>query len=272
MAELHSMTGFASETGQGAGHSWTWDLRSVNGRGLDIRVRLPEGLAGVDRAVRRALTDALNRGNVTASLKLTRDDSGAVSGQVDRAALTALLEAAKTVEAAAEDHGLTLRESSALEILTWRGVMLDTSGDADAEALDAALVASFASVLEAFITARAEEGRALSAILNGQLSRIAELTEAAAAAAEARQPKVAERLREALAQIRAESKLVRGADWRSTAPSCGTSKVEPPPIRSIRSIPRKLTPSLDFPACWWPDPTAMPMMPRTRGWRPTGAT
>ena len=66
-----SMTGFAAAKGQGAGHSWSWDIRSVNGKGLDLRLRVPEWIDGLELALRGEIAKALGRGNV--SLSLTYD-------------------------------------------------------------------------------------------------------------------------------------------------------------------------------------------------------
>ena len=59
-----SMTGFAARKGQGAGHSWAWDVRSDNGKGLALRLRLPDWVDGLELALRSELAKALGRGNV----------------------------------------------------------------------------------------------------------------------------------------------------------------------------------------------------------------
>ncbi len=52
-----SMTGFASRKGQGAGHAWMWDIRSVNGKGLDLRLRVPDWIDGLELALRGELVE-----------------------------------------------------------------------------------------------------------------------------------------------------------------------------------------------------------------------
>ena len=59
---LKSMTGFARLDGSAAGSRFAWELRSVNGRGLDLRLRLPTGFDAVEIAVRRKASEALSRG------------------------------------------------------------------------------------------------------------------------------------------------------------------------------------------------------------------
>jgi len=70
---LASMTGFARTEGRAAGLAWAWELRSVNGRGLDVRLRLPPGWDALEPALREATGKSLKRGNVTASLAVKRE-------------------------------------------------------------------------------------------------------------------------------------------------------------------------------------------------------
>ncbi|MBN9508828.1 MAG: hypothetical protein J0I21_06860, partial [Alphaproteobacteria bacterium] len=76
MPDLASMTGFARAAGSADGVAWTWELRSVNGRGLDVRLRLPPGCDAIEPALREAAAKALRRGNVSATLTLQREASG----------------------------------------------------------------------------------------------------------------------------------------------------------------------------------------------------
>ncbi len=71
---LASMTGFARTEGSAAGLSWAWELRSVNGRGLDLRLRLPPGWDALEPALREAVGKVLKRGNVTANLTIKREN------------------------------------------------------------------------------------------------------------------------------------------------------------------------------------------------------
>ena len=69
---IRSMTGFAARRGAAEGYDWLWDIRSVNGKGLDLRLRLPDGVEGLEQAARARVSAGLGRGNVTLSLKLDR--------------------------------------------------------------------------------------------------------------------------------------------------------------------------------------------------------
>ncbi|MCC6518182.1 MAG: YicC family protein, partial [Tabrizicola sp.] len=68
------MTGFAARRGAGAGYAWVWDLRSVNGKGLDLRLRVPDWIDGLEAAVRVELQKAATRGNVSLTLKVAQDE------------------------------------------------------------------------------------------------------------------------------------------------------------------------------------------------------
>src|SRR6516165_12605983 len=73
-AALASMTGFARAEGAAAGLAWTWEVRSVNGRGLDLRLRLPPGWDSLEPGLRDAAGKVLKRGNVTANLTVKREN------------------------------------------------------------------------------------------------------------------------------------------------------------------------------------------------------
>ena len=87
---IASMTGFAALKGQGAGASWLWDLRSVNGKGLDLRLRLPEWIDGLEPLVRADLVRRIQRGNVALTLRVTRDGAEEPL-RINRAVLAAVL-------------------------------------------------------------------------------------------------------------------------------------------------------------------------------------
>ena len=200
-----SMTAFATVRGQGAGpiaaFSWVWEVRSVNGKGLDLRLRLPDWVEGLEPAVRAELTRRIGRGNVSAGVRLTRA-SGAEALRVNPQALAAALDALARVQAAAGHVGVELAAPSPAEVLALRGVTETAAAeDTDAPALLAALLADLGAALDDFEAMRRAEGAALAQVLAGQIDRIAALVDEARAAAEARRPRVAESLREALARV-----------------------------------------------------------------------
>ncbi|WP_288943253.1 YicC/YloC family endoribonuclease [uncultured Roseovarius sp.] len=197
---LNSMTAFASATGTHQAHGWTWDLRSVNGKGLDLRLRVPDWVEGLEAALRARLGKALTRGNVNLSLRVHAEDQ---SGQltVNDALLDDILTAMAHVEARAMQTGVTLAPSTPADLLAMRGVLDAGGGDQDTAPLRDALLKDFETLLTGFLEMRASEGAALRSILSGQLDQIADLVEQAAAAAQARQGQMAETLRAQLARV-----------------------------------------------------------------------
>ncbi|MFJ5489645.1 YicC/YloC family endoribonuclease, partial [Hansschlegelia beijingensis] len=95
---LASMTGFARAAGGLDGARWTWELRSVNAKGLDLRFRLPQGYEGVEQAARGEAAARLKRGAVQASLTLDRAMTKA-EVRINEDALQAVLAAAAAVAA-----------------------------------------------------------------------------------------------------------------------------------------------------------------------------
>jgi uncharacterized protein (TIGR00255 family) len=192
---LASMTGFAVAEGSaragGRSFAWRWEARSVNGRGLDLRVRLPEGWESLEPEIRRRAA-VLRRGSVTLALKVA-EDAGPGGAALDPAALAAAVAASSAARAALAEAGAPVAPSSPEALLALRGVWdagraagaLVPDAEAEAEALD-----GFDRALAALAAARAAEGaalgRALGAVLDALEARVAEAAAAhAAQAAEA---------------------------------------------------------------------------------------
>ena len=204
-----SMTGFAARKGQGAGWSWLWDLRSVNGKGLDLRLRLPDWIDGLEPALRSELGKVLQRGNVSLSLKVTREQGDATEAlRLNPAALNAVLEALRQVEDAAMATGVTLGQATAADVLATRGVIDSAGAEAETGPLRAALLADLPLLLAAFQAMRAAEGAALARVIVTQLETMAALTADAIAGTEARQQAGATSLRDQLARVLANAEAV----------------------------------------------------------------
>lgn len=195
-----SMTAFASRTGALGPVSWSWEMRGVNARGLDLRLRLPEGIEGLEPALREALTQALSRGNVTVNLRLSREETGGALA-VDEAYLDEVLKALDLVQERAFAMGVTLGQPTAADVLAQRGVLIVAKSEEDTAALAAALIADVGPLLADFVAMRAHEGAALERVVADQLDQIAQLTEAAATAAQARAPQVRDNLTAALRRV-----------------------------------------------------------------------
>lgn len=193
MSDLASMTGFARSEGVAGVWRYVWEIKAVNGRGLDIRVRVPAGFDQIGERARRLAGQKLVRGNLQIGLALTGE--GSAGGlRINMEALRAVLDALATVELPA---GVAPARLDGL--LALRGVV--ENGDVGAgivpdEATEAALAAGFETALEALVAMRRTEGRALRAILAEQLDRI----EAFAAVADANPARKTERIRARLAE------------------------------------------------------------------------
>ncbi|WP_367120418.1 YicC/YloC family endoribonuclease [Roseinatronobacter sp.] len=208
---MHSMTGYAGGAVSRALDTeiveWEWDLRAVNGRGLDFRLRLPDGLGRLEKPLRDKLSARVARGNVTLGLRL-RLTQGQAGARIDSSVLADVLAALDQVQASAQAKGVLLQAPTALDLLGWRGVLAQGPDLAamDTDTLDALLLTDFDTVLDAFMAMRQREGQALAEILSAQLDEIARLTQAARALLDQRATDIAAHFRKALAQVQEQSR------------------------------------------------------------------
>jgi len=209
---LKSMTGMATLRTQWShpdqnpdqenapGWNWVWDIRSVNARGLDIRLRLPDWIEGLEAPVRAAITKGTVRGNVTLGLRLSREATQATE-KLDLEALNRVMDHLAVIAAEAQRAGVALVPVTAVDLLSLRGVLISHSGEEDTAPLAKAILASLPDLLASFEAMRQSEGAALAAVLGAQLDRIEALTRQAADLAEARKDQMGDRLRENMARI-----------------------------------------------------------------------
>jgi uncharacterized protein (TIGR00255 family) len=173
MTALASMTGFARAEGRAAGIAWVWELRSVNGRGLDLRFRLPAGLDAIEPVLREAATRVLKRGNVTASLSVRRESEPRLVA--DPVALDQVLGLAMELHQRLPGSPVPRAEA----LLALPGVLRPASPD-EAAVDSGPLVKGFSQALEALAAARQAEGARLSETLLRLLGEIAALRRQAA--------------------------------------------------------------------------------------------
>ncbi|WP_201829279.1 YicC/YloC family endoribonuclease [Microvirga zambiensis] len=181
---IASMTGFAREAGVTGAYQWAWELKTVNGRGLEVRVRTPSGLDAVGEEARSQILKALTRGQGQLNLALSRSSSAPklrVNQDVLQSLLSALgdLKLPDNVKPASLDGLLSVRGVVELED--------DAADPAQDDALVAALKAGIGALIEALKTARLKEGQALSGVLGQQLDVIARFVDEAEASP-SRQP------------------------------------------------------------------------------------
>lgn len=195
------MTGFAALEGAFDGWTWSAELRAVNGKGLDIRLRVPDWVDGLETQARAVLAGVAKRGNVTLAIRLTKPDA-ASSLALNLGNLDAVMTALTEIEARAQTVGLSLKPTTAADIAQLRGVLEQSSETGeDTAPLKGALLKDVSALAEAFDTMRAAEGQALLEVMNGQLAEVGRLTEQAATEADARKDQVAATLRQNLQNV-----------------------------------------------------------------------
>ena len=173
---ISSMTGFARASGERQGLFWQWEIKSVNGKALDVRLKLPQGFEALEAPVRAALASTFKRGNLQVSLS--------VSGQMGRETVRLNQEILDRLVAAGEvlrDRigGEPLRADVLLSIKGVVEVATEPEDEAEVEARNAAMLASFHEALTSLAAARREEGARLNSVISAQVLRIAELADAA---------------------------------------------------------------------------------------------
>jgi len=173
---MKSMTGFAALDGTGTGTGWRWEIRSVNARGLDLKLRLPAGFEGLDAPVRALARGAVTRGSVTAALTILPDRETA-RARPDRETIHAAIEVLREARETAADAGLPLAPVTG-EVLV-PGLLAAGSGirapRPDVETLAGPLTDGFAAALALLVEARVEEGARLLRVIDGQVSQIESL-------------------------------------------------------------------------------------------------
>ena len=174
---LVSMTGFAEAHGAYEAMRWRWEIKSVNGRSLELRLRTPPGFDGIEPAARMLATERFRRGNLQATLSMEPQE-GARALRIDTAALAAAVRIAKQIEL---ESGLAPARVDG--ILSLKGVIVQDEAQAlDAEqraTRDAAILESLALAFDSLRRARRNEGGKLAHVLNGLIAEIEKLTKEA---------------------------------------------------------------------------------------------
>ncbi len=190
---LSSMTGFARSQGVAGTYAWSWELKSVNSKGLDLKLRLPPGWEAIELGVRARASEILSRGSVFANLTVSREGTAPVA-RINEPALNAVLAALKGLS------GRVVGAPPSLDgILSLKGVMEVSEAEESEDersAAEIAVVAGFGEALNGLADMRRTEGQALGRILSARLSEIGAL----AARAEAMPGRKAEAIKVRLAE------------------------------------------------------------------------
>jgi len=197
---ISGMTGFGRSDGAVAGRRWIWETRSVNGRGLDIKTRLPSGLEVLEAAVREAATQRFKRGSIQTTLTVTRDTEASSGVSVDHALVARLLDASQRY--VADGRASPARWDGLLQV---RGVIsVDEAVEDAAETralVEAAARDGIAAAFDGLAAARTQEGRVLSSVLEALVERVEALTHVARENAATAPAALATRLQERLAAL-----------------------------------------------------------------------
>jgi uncharacterized protein (TIGR00255 family) len=173
---LSSMTGFARGHGVAGAYAWAWEIKSVNAKGLDVRLRLPPGWDAVEVPVRTRAAEKLARGTVYANLTVDRRGT-APAVKVNEPVLAAVLATLKGLAGKVEAAPPSLDG-----ILALKGVIEVAETDeseAEKSAAEAAIVAGFGAALADLLTMRRAEGTTLGKLLSTRLVEIAALADRA---------------------------------------------------------------------------------------------
>ncbi len=195
------MTGFARRQGGDAKVTWSWEIKSVNGRSLDLRCRIPNGYERLEAVVREAAPKHCARGNVTVALTVSRAEAGP-NLRVNRDLLDQLVRLAG--ELATRADGKTLAPARLDGLLGVKGVLEvveEEESSEETEARVAAMGKDLHAALKDLTTARWSEGKHLKAAVETHLQTIEELTAKAAASAEAQPEALKARLKSLVEEL-----------------------------------------------------------------------
>ncbi len=201
---ISSMTGFANVAAEQDDVSWTFEIKSVNGRGLDLRLYLPNGCEALEQAIRAKFKDAFARGNMQASLQV-KDRSDVGQARIDTQLLTSLARKVRLMDKASGQSG-----SRSSELLGLRGVMSGEKATLDISAdgvVGKAILASVDEAIKALHSAREREGEALKGILLRVLEDMQTETASAQQTSDAQPAQMKARLKDRVAAVLEDSKL-----------------------------------------------------------------
>jgi len=193
---ISSMTAFARASRSGPHGDFTWELRSVNHRYLELSLRLPDALRGLEPRVRELASRELGRGKVDITLRHAAP-AGASRLDIDEAALAALLAAAAQVR---DRLGAHATPPDPLDMLRWPGVVKSAEG-ADQDAIDAAALGGLQAAFAELKATRRREGERLAALIEERAAGVLELAQTIGARIPAIRDAWREKIRERIAAL-----------------------------------------------------------------------
>ena len=171
---VQSMTGFGVVTGESQAHSWTAELRSVNGKGLDIKIRVPDWIDSLEGEVRARLKQLIKRGNVTLTIKLQNDESEQTNSlSLDEGVLSQTLNNIAKIEQLGLDQGVSFTPSKAADLLAIKGIMTNKAlSQEQLDTLCSEILTSLDPLYNSFLSSRSSEGAQLLKFLETQLDAL----------------------------------------------------------------------------------------------------
>lgn len=171
---VQSMTGFGVVTGESQAHSWTAELRSVNGKGLDIKIRVPDWIDSLEGEVRARLKQLIKRGNITLTIKLQNDESEQTNSlSLDEGVLSQTLNNIAKIEQLGLDQGVSFTPSKAADLLAIKGIMTNKAlSQEQLDTLCSEILTSLDPLYNSFLSSRSSEGAQLLKFLETQLDAL----------------------------------------------------------------------------------------------------
>ena len=199
MSALNSMTGFAHAQGSQGAHNWSWELKSVNSKGLDVRCRMPHGFDELELEARAMMAKRFKRGNVNLTLSLALDEEG-IHYRINQELLGQLVAASNEFEA-----GNNVFDPPRIDnLLGVRGVVepVDAlASESETKVLKELILGNLGEAIDALADMRAEEGRRLKVVLDDHLYQIGTLCTAAKDTAEAQPKSLRKKLVEQISEL-----------------------------------------------------------------------
>ncbi len=203
---IQSMTGFATATHDTPSHTISVEMRGVNNRGLDLKIRVPDGIDGLEQSIRSRVAAQVKRGSINVTIRLSTRAEAEPQLALNKDMLGVVLSALGEIEQSAMDHQVNLAPSTATDILALRGILdvQDVAQDTS-DALKPAIEAAYDAALAMFIQSRQDEGRALADVLHRAITDIEIRVTQATALLPERQRKIETTFNESLKRLLSQS-------------------------------------------------------------------
>jgi len=169
---LESMTGFSSAQGEDADARWVWELKSVNGRGLEVRMRLPPGYEALEAQAKSLIAGLFQRGNISLHLNIRHAETAA-SLRIDEHVLEMVVAAAETLRDRIGGPPI-----NAETLLGLRGVLITQEAIETPEVISerqALILTTLKTAADQLKVARGGEGAAMASVISDQVAQISEL-------------------------------------------------------------------------------------------------